>query len=418
MVNYLQLRTSAWYGDSTEAISFPDYWNVVVIEQPRSEALSGSDIERHIRQPLGTLPLSILARGKRSVAIIVDDIQRPTPVRKIITVVLDELKRAGIREHDINIVMATSCHRRATPEDFVKKVGDDIVKKIKTLSHACDKDLTYLGHTSRGSPVYVNSYVLSCDFKVGIGGVYPHESAWFGGGSKLIHPGICGVETARHLHNCLTAAPRCSSIDNERRGDIEEVAEKVGLEFSVNVLLNHSREIVAIVSGHRVTAHREAVKVAESFYSVRPEIDADIVVSNLYPFDTSLHFVVKGVWPFDYGKDRCSKVIIASCPEGLGYHALSLHSFAGISGMLKRIRALSRHELYRYASRFIGKGSMLFFSPHLTISQVRKMYPEARLFSSWDALIKELCSRHTQQQVKVAVYPCSPLQYPSNITDY
>jgi nickel-dependent lactate racemase len=366
-----------------------------------------------LKNTVGTSRLSELVKGKRRVAILIDDIQRPTPIKRIVPLVLEELKAGGIEQDAIIFFMAVACHRSATEEDFIKKLGANTVKNIKTLSHDCTRDSTYLGKTERGTPIYVNKFVMECDVKIGIGGVYPHESAGFGGGAKIIHPGICGKETARYLHSHLKGVPRGGTVDNEFRADMEEIAEKVGLDFSINTLLNKNRDISHISCGHRVTAHQEAVKVAKEFYGVRPIDDADIIITNAFPFDTSLHFLSKGLWPFNYGTKKSSRVIIASCAEGLGYHALSLASLPGWSRFFHRIRALSRHDIYRRFSRSEDRESEFFlFSPNIKSSELKRIYRRAKLFKTWESLIRELSARHKKVPIKVAVYQCAPLQVP------
>jgi len=409
----IDLLTSAWYGDSTLTVGFPAEWDIHLAGQTDQPALTDSGVREKIRNPSGTSPLPELVKGKRRVAVLIDDTQRPTPVKRIIPAVLGELKNGGIEQDAIIIVMATACHRPATKEDFIKKLGADTVKNIKTLSHDCRRNLKYLGKTSRGTPIYVNRFVTECDVKIGISGVYPHEGAGFGGGAKIIHPGICGKETARYLHSRLKGVPRGSTLDNELRADMEEIAEKAGLDFSINVLLNRNRDIGHIFCGHRVIAHQEAVKAAKKYYGIKPINGADIIIANAYPFDTSLHFLSKGLWPFTHETKNSSKVVIASCPEGLGYHALSLASLTGWSGFFHRIRALSRHDVRLYLTKWKNKEpGILLFSTNIRKRELKKIYPQARLFAAWGNLISELKSRHPGPNIKVAVYPCSPLQVP------
>jgi len=405
--------TSAWYGDSTLTVGFPAEWDIQLVEQTVQPALTDSVFREKIRNPEGTLPLSDLVKGKKKVAVLVDDTQRPTPLKKIISVVMEELRAGGIEQNAISIVMATACHRPATQEDFIKKLGADTVRIYKTLSHDCMKNLAYLGTTTGGTPIYVNRFVMECDFKIGIGGVYPNEGAGFGGGAKIIHPGICGKESAQYLHHHLRGVPRGSTHDSEFRADMDEIAEKTGLDFIINVLLTRDRDIGHIFCGHRVMAHREAVRVAKQWYGVKPAGGADIIIANAYPFDTSLHFLSKGLWPFTYSTKKCSKVVIASCPEGLGYHALSLASLSGWSGFIQKMRAFSRHDVRLYLTKWTKKEpGMLLFSANIRKRELKKIYPQATLFTEWGNLISELQARHSGKHIKVAVYPCSPLQVP------
>ena len=53
-------------------------------------------------------------------------------------------------------------------------------------------DLRALGNLADGMPVYINPVVADADFKICLGGIYPHAAVGFGGGAKLILPGVSG----------------------------------------------------------------------------------------------------------------------------------------------------------------------------------------------------------------------------------
>ena len=408
----LHLLSGAWYGDSELNLPLPDHWDVSVIDYEHYPALDNSMIKEGIRQPLGCPPLSESARGKKLVSIVIDDIQRPTPVKNVFPFILEELKKGGIKQDQITVIMATAAHRTATEEDFIKKLGAETHAGVRRLSHDCNKDLVFLGKTARGTPVHVNKFYYEADFKVTIGGVYPNDSPGFGGGVKMVCPGICGIETIHDLHAHFRRAGRGIAGANEFRDEIEKVAAQAGLDFSVNVLLNRNREISHIFSGHGILAHEQAVKTAKHIYQATPVDNADIVLADIYPFDLSLHFLPKGLWPLHYGREGSSRIVIAACPEGLGYHGLSLASFDGWSGFITRMRALSREDLYRSIARLRNKRpEFILFSPSIKMRELKKLNPGARVLNRWEQVIDMLKSEHKHSRVKVAVYRCASLQF-------
>ena len=63
-------------------------------------------IKEAVDHPIGTPPLrEIASRGGR-VAVLVDDMTRPTPAHEILPFLLAELEEAGIRKRDIIFVIA------------------------------------------------------------------------------------------------------------------------------------------------------------------------------------------------------------------------------------------------------------------------------------------------------------------------
>ncbi len=418
----VELLSAAWYGDKPITINFPSSWDVIVVGRKNIPALTEDQIREKISNPIGSPRLSVLASKRNRVAIIIDDITRPTPTAKLIPFILEELNQAGINEDSIVIVVASGTHKSASKEDIIKKVGENIANKIRVIPHDCRRNLVYLGKSSRGTPLYVNQTVIECDLKIGVGGIYPHAGAGFSGGSKIIMPGVCGVESARYTHYYIKGAhQRGGSLESDFRLELEELVAKVGLDFVVNVVLNQKREIAGIFVGDRILAHRQGAKFATELYNVSPVEDADVIVANMYPFDTSLLFATrKGLWPLMSGKSNSSKVALATCPMGLGFHSLTPLSKSLLSRVLYRLKYLKLKEFLNLISkvRVVKKGfvrrkqELFMLSPGITEEELKIEFPKAKLFNAWNELLGELESRHINLPVKVAVYPCSPLQMP------
>src|SRR5436189_2637773 len=71
-------HSRAWYGDEELRLTFPEGWEVAMVGPKDASALSEGDIENAFGQPIGTPRIAEMARGKRSAAIVVDDLSRPT----------------------------------------------------------------------------------------------------------------------------------------------------------------------------------------------------------------------------------------------------------------------------------------------------------------------------------------------------
>lgn len=53
-------------------------------------------IRQAVAHPIGTERLSILAEGKSTVAIVINDMTHPAPTENMLTAIVDELSIAGI----------------------------------------------------------------------------------------------------------------------------------------------------------------------------------------------------------------------------------------------------------------------------------------------------------------------------------
>ncbi|MFH1086372.1 MAG: lactate racemase domain-containing protein, partial [Chloroflexota bacterium] len=187
----------AFFGDSELELRFPAGWKVRRVPMPAAAwpTLSDDDIRARLAAPHGKPPLRELARGRREAVIIFDDISRPTPVERLWPFVVEELHAAGITDAHIRMVVALGLHGTHTREDIRRKVGEDALRRYAIYNHDPFRYCSYVGTTPRGTPVEVNEEVLGCDLRIGIGSILPHPGMGFGGGPKIILPGVVSYNT-------------------------------------------------------------------------------------------------------------------------------------------------------------------------------------------------------------------------------
>ena len=416
----VSMFTGAWAGDRKISLDFPDHWDVQVVGQSAGPAMDAAAMRRELQSPVGTPKLSELARTGNSAAIIIDDISRPTPTADVLPLVLDELEAGGMDLSNVKIVIAAGGHEAASLDDNLKKIGVDTANRVAWELHDPDAELVDAGHSPSGIPLFVNKTVMDADLKIGIGGITPHDSAGFSGGSKILVPGVAGTQTARYLHDFLKGArSRGGSIDNEFRKELDTITGELGLNFIVNVILNHGRQISHLFAGDRVLAHREGVRVAAELFAVSAPEDARIIVVNTYPFDVNLWFVPWGTWPLMSAPADVTKVAIADGSQGAGSHRLKPTELSFMGRAWVRLKTLRPRHVLKQARHLITSlartqsRKMLDFMmlcPNISDEDMATRFPAARHFRTWDELLAELQKEHSGS-VKVAVYPCAPLQY-------
>jgi nickel-dependent lactate racemase len=144
-----------------------------------------------------------------------------------------------------------------------------------------------LGTTSHGTPLAVNREVMNCDLKIGIGCVLTHPQVGFGGGSKIILPGVAHMDSIEHFHGkVMESAPHTTGPgnydQNVMRFDAEEAAKLAGLDMTIDALMNMRGEMTALFMGDPVLEHQEAVKLAKEVYATEGIAGADIAVTNAF----------------------------------------------------------------------------------------------------------------------------------------
>jgi len=98
MSKTVQLRQAPWYGDTDFEIDLPDSWDLHVCRMRGADAppLSDAQIRKAFANPIGSKTIKELAKGKKEVVIIFDDMARPTPSARLVPFILAELAAAGI----------------------------------------------------------------------------------------------------------------------------------------------------------------------------------------------------------------------------------------------------------------------------------------------------------------------------------
>jgi nickel-dependent lactate racemase len=193
MMNTITLPQLAWHGTKELKLAFPESWDIEICKMSGHDRphMSPIEISEAVKNPIGMPPLREYARGKKEVVIIFDDMTRVTRAAEIVPPVLAELAAAGIKDSQVRFIAALGCHGAMNRLDFVKKLGEDILKRFPVYNHAPYDNCEYAGTTTRGTKLYFNAEVMKCDLKIGIGSVVPHIMAGFGGGGTL-SSGILG----------------------------------------------------------------------------------------------------------------------------------------------------------------------------------------------------------------------------------
>ena len=391
-------------------------------------------LEQSLSHPVGSPSLAVAARGKKKVAIVVDDISRPTPAYLLIGRVLDVLENAGVKREDITLVAAPGLHRVMELDDMERKVGKEALARVKWESHDCRDSarLVFLGKTYRGTPVYINKTVAEADFRVLIGAIEPHPHAGFGGGLKNILPGVAGVESIAHNH-AICADPRYFFLlgsdpdSNPMRSDLEQAAGMLKSEtFIVNAVLNAGMQIVGIVAGHPVEAHRQGVKLARQVFGVKIPARADVVITDSFPMDIDLRQGIKAAANVLFSA-RPGGVIIAAlkCEEGLGNMKVPRLRLSGLPAfiwkpiiwllgiLVSRISAPGVSPEERFSTYFmlraLLRNRMFIYAPAIA-GQVRGMLPGVQFFSDFNEALQVAAAIYPR--AKVIIFPHGGAIYP------
>ncbi len=282
-------------------------------------------VAESLMHPIGSLPLSELAAGKKNVVLLASDHTRPVPSRVIVPQMLAEIRK-GNPEAEITILIATGCHRGTTEAELRAKFGDEIVDREHIIVHDCENDagMINLGTLPGGGELIVNRIAAEADLLVSEGFIEPHFFAGFSGGRKSVLPGIADRRTV-HANHCASFIDdphsRCGILEgNPIHRDMIFAARAAKLAFIVNVVINSRHEVIASFAGDCDQAHLAGAGFLEKLCR-SDAVPADIVIStnNGYPLDQNIYQAVKGMCTAEATAAPGGVIIMAAaCEDGLG----------------------------------------------------------------------------------------------------
>jgi len=440
MKSFMNLRTGAWYGDEDIQLEAPANWEVNIVLPRTTPPLGDREIVDRLEHPVGQASFLRMCEGKSRPVVIVDDLNRPTPTARIMPILLQHFRKAGIPAQNVTVVMATGTHGRPFPDAMSKKIGDEAASSCRLLIHDCFRDVKRIGRTTFGTPVFVNQNILESDLVIGVSGIYPNHTAGFGGGSKLAL-GVLGIHTIYHLHfRHLPAGWGGDTVVNPFRQELDEIASMIGMNTVISLVVDSNRRVIQMYCGDQRKYFQEAVEFYRKIYCTHSPPEADVIISNTYPNDLSLTMArMKGFVPLKGSCDGTSTIAIASCSEGLGLH--NIFPFVNkprhyrVRHLLRRLSVLSLDELSAKTGGYLKrklwsrirqmpipgttprnnsqhpKNPVWLYRPGNQLEKLPSSVPGIHWSSDWSEIVTAIQREQAgKDRLRVVVYPCAPLQ--------
>ena len=283
-----------------------------------------STVIEALDNPVDGRGLSSAVKRGDTVVLVTDDYTRPTPSGQICKPILDKLNSLGIDDSHVTIVAAGGLHRPMTKDELGEKFGEDLVNRVRIVSHDAwdDGELEYLGETSRGTPVWVNKLVAKADLRMAVGMVTAHFLSGYASGPKTILPGVSGYRTIFHNHGVIAASLSARigvTTGNPCWEDMVETLRFLGPTLAVDVVLNVRNELVAAFHGEPVSAQRAGLDLYHSIYAFHLKEKADIVIASSNPMYSYLDLCMKTIIHASMlVKDGGVRIVASPCKEHLG----------------------------------------------------------------------------------------------------
>jgi nickel-dependent lactate racemase len=332
-----------------------------------------AEIERALREPVGSKKLGEMVKPENKAAIVVDDATRPAPSHLMVPLILKELKGAGVKDENVTILFGCGTHRAVTREEALRLLGEDVLSNVNTVSHNCKaSDMVYVGKTRKhGTKVYLNRVFAEADTKILTGDIGFHYYAGYGGGRKSVLPAVASEESIKHNHAMILHPKAKTGVldGNPLHEDLVEAAKLAGVDFILNTVINTKGEVVRAFAGDLEQAFYEGTKLVDEMYRVPFDRKADVAVvsSGGHPADINLYQAYKGVDNALVAVKRGGVIVlVAECSDGHGNQVfydwmIKFKDLKAIEREIKRRFVLGGHKAY-YLMKALKKVQIILVS--------------------------------------------------------
>lgn len=280
-------------------------------------------IKQALNHPLGNVRLNDFLSAS-SVGIAINDKTRPVPHPNPVISLLQQLEDLGFEQKSIKLFISSGTHKSMAKDEFENILPKSIVENYKIITHNCDDSpMVDLGKTKFNTPIKINRDFHSCDLKITVGNIEPHHFMGFSGGVKTAAIGLADRETITANHAMLIDQMAQSGIyhRNPLRQDVEEIGEKIKIDFCLGSLLNEDKQILKVYFGHPKAIMLEAIPNIRKIFGTKVSVPFDLVIASPggYPKDINFYQAEKGLThAARVTRDGGCVILLAECAEGSG----------------------------------------------------------------------------------------------------
>jgi len=312
------------FGARTLAVRCPSSADLLTVDDP-APLITPDLFKERIEQFLSAAKPDL-----RRPAVVVADKTRLCGYPHYLPVLLKALADHGARLDRLRIYIAYGTHARQSDDESRKAYGA-VYDQYQWVHHRCDDEACFvpLGHTPRGTPVRLRSDLLQASFLITFGAISHHYFAGYGGGRKLIFPGL-GQREAIYRNHALFLDPigrqlarGCRPgrlIGNPLAEDLADYASHLQAHMAIHAILDSHGAVCDLLVGqgrdHFLSAcarHGAYCEVTSGVY--------DLVLASCggFPKDINLiqsHKAIHNAAAFV--RDGGRLVMLAQCADGIG----------------------------------------------------------------------------------------------------
>jgi nickel-dependent lactate racemase len=313
------------YGTDKIRFALPDQAEILQVNEPETR-ITASEFSSRIRGILERLDPDLT-----TVAVVLSDKTRLCGYPEFLPVLLNTLKSFGAPWDGITVFIAYGTHRRQTREESLSGYGDSY-KKLRFVHHDCLDNNIFVncGKTSRATPVLIRRDILEADFLITFGAISHHYFAGYGGGRKLIFPGLGQRDAIYHNHGLFLdqerhmLSPLCQSgvLDgNPLAEDLAEYETFLPADLAIHGILDSMGNVCDLLPGVGTGHFRRACAQHGKNCEMVCTREYNLVIASCggYPKDINFiqsHKAIDNAAKFVSDGGRL--IVLAECFDGVG----------------------------------------------------------------------------------------------------
>jgi len=321
------ITTPIYYGKKNVHLKFPDHTAKLELKEPQVDVEKISFISG-VKKLLGN---RMVGKSTGDVAIVVADKTRLCGYDMILPWIVECLEEFGVSSTQITFYIAYGTHPRQSDMECRAAYGE-IYDTCRFVHHDCHDHGAFitLGKTSNGTRVELRRDVLESDLILTIGAISHHYFAGYGGGRKLLFPGVAEKNAIYANHRLfLDEKEKGLAIGcwpgnlkgNPLASDLKEVHNMLPTYLSIHAILSSSGKPAKYYFGQDYEDFLEVCRDLDTYYSVKVDQQFDLVVASAggYPKDINMIQAHKSIHnAANLVKDGGTLIIFAECIDGVG----------------------------------------------------------------------------------------------------
>ncbi len=306
-------------------LPLPDEADILMIREPQ-QTVTRQGFAADVKAALPAGPL----HGRR-VAVVVADKTRLCGYDRYLPILLDVLEEKGASKETICVYIAYGTHAAQIDAECRAAYGEAF-SQYRFVHHDCTDDACFadMGTTRRGTPVRIRKDILDADLVITFGAISHHYFAGYGGGRKLIFPGLGQRAAIYHNHGLFldpqrrTLSAGCRSgrlAGNPLAEDLAEIEDHRPADVAIHGILDSHGTVCRLMVGCGLDHFRKACECHGQHCEIEAGGGYGMVVASCggYPKDINFIQAHKAIHhAAAFVKDGGTLIVFARCSNGIG----------------------------------------------------------------------------------------------------